>query len=160
MKTLKRKKKSAPGSNRNRWTAHPVDNESKLLCVVIETPKGCRNKYKYDEQQDYFELHKVLPVGSTFPYDFGFLPGTEAPDGDPIDVLLLMDESAFPGCVVAARLIGVIEAEQTEDGQTVRNDRLIAVADDAHDYRDIHSLADINDNLLKELSIFSSRITR
>ena len=78
----------------------------------------------------------------------------KAPDGDPLDVLLLMDEPAFTGCLVRARVIGVLEAEQTEDGKTVRNDRIIAVAEDAHDYADFKSLKDINDNLLKELERF------
>jgi inorganic pyrophosphatase len=96
----------------------------------------------------------VLPAGAAFPYDFGFVPGTKAEDGDPIDVLLLMDEPAFAGCLVASRLIGVIEAEQTEDGKTVRNDRLVAVAEDAHDYRDLRTLSDLNENLLKELEHF------
>ena len=63
-----------------------------------------------------------------FPYDFGFVPSTLAEDGDPIDVLLLMDSSAFPGCVIESRLIGVIEGEQNKDGKKERNDRLIAVA--------------------------------
>lgn len=65
-----------------------------------------------------------------------------------------MDEPAFTGCVVAAHLIGVIEAEQTEKGKTVRNDRLVAVAGDAHDYRDVRTIGDINDNLLQELEHF------
>src|SRR6185437_12740388 len=64
------------------------------VTVIIETPKGHRNKFKYDEQQNVFKLSGVLPVGSSFPYDFGFIPSTKAPDGDPIDVLLLMDEPA------------------------------------------------------------------
>ncbi len=57
----------------------------------------------------------------------GFIPGTIGEDGDPLDVLLRMDEPAFPGCAVSARIIGVLEAEQTDDGETVRNDRIIAV---------------------------------
>jgi inorganic pyrophosphatase len=123
--------------------------------VVIETPRGSRNKFKYDDKEECYRLCSVLPAGSAFPYDFGFVPGTKAADGDPLDVLLLMDEPAFPGCLVNARLVGVLEAEQTEkDGKMERNDRLIAVAQDAHDYRDIRRLADINKNLLKELERF------
>ena len=61
-----------------------------------------------------------------------------------------MDEPAFPGFVVAARLVGVIEAEQQEDGKTIRNDRVVAVATDAHDYADIKSMGDINKDLLKD----------
>ena len=122
--------------------------------VMVETPRGCRNKFKFDPKTGGFMLHTVLPAGAAFPYDFGFVPGTKAEDGDPIDVLLLMDEPAFAGCAVASRLIGVIEAEQTEDGKTVRNDRLVAVAESSHDHRDLRTLGDLNAHLLKELVHF------
>src|SRR5947209_2197127 len=104
------------------------DPDSGELYVVIETPKGSRNKYAFDEMKGLYKLKKVLPLGTLFPFDFGFVPSTLGDDGDPLDVLLLMDEPVFPGCLVAARLLGVIEAEQTEDGETERNDRLIAVS--------------------------------
>jgi hypothetical protein len=95
--------------------------------VIIETPKASRNKYSYDPEQGIFTLRKVLPEGMVFPYDFGFLPRTLASDGDPIDVLLLMDVPAFPGCLVPSRLIGVMEGVQLDGKKKVRNDRLIAV---------------------------------
>jgi inorganic pyrophosphatase len=132
----------------------PIDAETELVQVVIETPRGCRNKYKYDDELHVFRLNSVLPAGSAFPYDFGYVPGTMGDDGDPLDVLLLMDQPAFTGCVVQARLIGVIEATQTEDGEVERNDRLVAVANDAHDYRDLTSLKEMNTNLLSELEHF------
>src|SRR5436305_10642632 len=86
-----------------------------LVQVVIETPRGSRNKYKYDEERHLFRLNNVLPAGSSFPYDFGYIPGTKADDGDPLDVLVLMDQPAFTGCLIEARIIGVLEAEQTEN---------------------------------------------
>jgi inorganic pyrophosphatase len=110
--------------------------------IVIETPRGSRNKYKYDEKLHLFRLNSVLPAGSAFPYDFGYVPGTKAEDGDPIDVLVLMDQPAFTDCVVEARLIGVIEAEQTED------------AEDAHNWKDLRTLKEMNKNLLEELEHF------
>src|SRR4051794_11635650 len=79
--------------------------------IVIETPKGSHNKYKYEPKLGAMVLSTVLPEGMAFPYDFGFLPDTKGEDGDPLDVLLLMDEPAFPGCIVQARFIGVIEAQ-------------------------------------------------
>jgi len=103
-------------------------NEKGFLHVVTETPKGSRNKYSFDMELGMFRLKKVLPVGAVFPFDFGFIPGTVGDDGDPLDVLLLMDEPAFPGCLVEARLLGVMEASQTKAGQTQRNDRFIATA--------------------------------
>jgi inorganic pyrophosphatase len=121
---------------------------------VIETPKGSRNKYAFDPEQRVFTLRKVLPEGMVFPHDFGFIPSTQAEDGDPVDVLILMDEAAFPGCVVRARLVGVIEGEQTEDGETERNDRLLAVSETSHTHSDVRSIKDLNDTFLRELERF------
>jgi inorganic pyrophosphatase len=122
--------------------------------VIVETPKGSRNKYGFDPEQNIFELRKVLPEGMVFPHDFGFLPHTLAPDGDPIDVLLLMDVPAFPGCVVRSRLIGVIEGEQIDGKKKVRNDRLIAVADLSHAYEHWRKLKDLPKNFVIELQAF------
>src|SRR5215213_9695961 len=111
-------------------------DEGGELHVIIETPKGSRNKFNYDEGLGVFRLGGVLPAGAVFPFDFGFVPSTLGGDGDPLDVLLLMDEPAFPGCLVEARLLGVVEAEQTErGGERTRNDRLVAVAAKARNHR-------------------------
>lgn len=129
--------------------------DSNELNVIIETPKGSRNKFNFDEEYQLFKLGGVLPAGAVFPFDFGFIPSTLGGDGDPLDVLLLMDEPAFPGCLVPSRLIAVIEAEQTErDGETTRNDRLIAVAADSHTHKGIRTLADLSPNLLDEIEHF------
>ncbi len=90
----------------------------------------------------------------SFPYDFGFIPSTRGGDGDPVDVLVLMDEPAFPGCVVPARLIGVLEAEQTEDGKTVRNDRLVAVIETPYNPAEYRSLDDLRGQRLDEIEHF------
>ena len=105
-----------------------IDRASGDLNIIIDTPKGSRNKFSWDEKRQLFELSGMLPTGAVFPYDFGFIPNTRGGDGDPLDVLVLMDEPAFAGCLVRSRLLCVIEAEQTEKGETERNDRLIAVA--------------------------------
>jgi inorganic pyrophosphatase len=130
------------------------DDDDSIVQVVIETPKGSRNKYKFEPSLRSFKLNRVLPDGMVFPYDFGFVPSTQADDGDPIDVLVLMDSSAFPGCVIESRLIGVIEGEQTEDGKTERNDRLIAVANHTHTHTDVQDISDLNQSLLKEVGEF------
>ena len=132
----------------------PVNKSDGLLQVIIETPKGSRNKFAYDEEQNIFAVKKVLPAGMTFPYDFGFLPRTLAPDGDPIDVLLLMDEPAFPGIAVRARLIGIIQGEQVEGKKKTRNDRLLAVAEMNHEYADIKKLDDLPRQFVHELEEF------
>ena len=128
------------------------DSESGDLNVIIETPQGSRNKYKWDDKRRLFTLDGVMPAGSVFPYDFGFAPSTKGEDGDPLDVLVIMDAPAFTGCLVVARLIGVIEAEQTErDGVTQRNDRFIAVAAKSHNQRDITALDQLNASLVEEI---------
>jgi len=90
----------------------PFNEKGGILQVVIETPKGSRNKYAFDQEQKVFTLKKVLPAGMAFPYDFGFVPSTVAEDGDPVDVLILMDEPAFVGCLMECRMVGIIEGEQ------------------------------------------------
>ncbi|PYY13776.1 MAG: inorganic pyrophosphatase [Acidobacteria bacterium] len=130
-----------------------IDDDGQIQ-VVIETPKGSRNKYAFDPKQRTFKLKKVLPEGMVFPHDFGFIPSTKAEDGDPLDVLILMDQPAFPGCMVEARLVGVIEAEQSENGHTQRNDRLIAVCNASHTHSNIKSVKDVNESLLQEVEKF------
>ena len=98
-----------------------------LVNVIIDTPKGSRNKFKFDEQVQCFRLSRILPLGACFPYDFGGIPGTAAEDGDPLDVLVIAQEASFVGCLLTAKLIGGVRAEQTEKGRTIRNDRLLAV---------------------------------
>lgn len=133
----------------------PFDEESGALNVVIETPQGSRNKYAFDEDSGIFILKGVLAAGHVFPYDFGFIPNTKGGDGDPLDVLVLMDEPAFAGCLVPTRLVGVIEAEQTEcDGQTMRNDRLIAVYENSKIYADVKTLNDLNEVLVDQIEHF------
>ncbi len=132
----------------------PVDKSDGMLQVIVETPRGSRNKYAFDTDQEIFALRKVLPEGMVFPYDFGFLPQTIAGDGDPIDVLVLMDESAFPGCLIRARLIGVIEGQQIDGAKKVRNDRLLAVAEASHRYTNIQGMKDLPKQFLRELETF------
>ena len=133
----------------------PLDSDDKqLLRVVVETPKGSRNKFAFNQDEHIFELKKVLPAGMTFPYDFGFVPSTEADDGDPVDVLVLMDEPAFPGCVLKCRPIGVIEGEQGDNGNKVRNDRIVAIQKDAHSWSDIKTIDDLGKQFCRELEEF------
>src|SRR5215210_5336873 len=129
--------------NRRLTQLSAFKDDRKELHVIIETPQGSRNKFNYDEELGLFKLGGVLPAGASFPFDFGFVPSTVGGDGDPLDVLLLMDEPAFTGCLVAARLIGVIEADQTEDGETTRNDRVIAVATTSRNHGDLRSIQDL-----------------
>ncbi len=107
----------------------PREAGSGRVNVVIDTPAGSRNKYKYDEQLAVFRVSRILPQGAVFPHDFGYIPGTRAADGDALDVLVLQLAPSFPGCLVTVKLIGVLHAEQREGGKVIRNDRLIGVVD-------------------------------
>jgi inorganic pyrophosphatase len=132
----------------------PRDPDDGTWNVLIETPQGSRNKFDYDPDRGLFKLKKVLPLGSVFPFDFGFVPSTLADDGDPLDVLVLMDAPAFTGCLVPARLIGVIEGQQLVEGHKQRNDRLIGVAAASHAYKDLNSLKDLPDAPVTEIEHF------
>ena len=133
----------------------PKDPEdADIIQVVIETPKGSRNKYALDVKQKVFELTKVLPAGMVFPYDFGFIPSTLAEDGDPTDVLVLMDEPAFPGCLLKCRTIGVIEGEQGKKNKAERNDRIVAIEQMNHSYAHVKHVDDLGKKFVKELEEF------
>ena len=133
---------------------HELNKKDRTCRVVIETPKGRRNKFDYDSQIEAFTLGGLLPEGLSFPFDFGFVPCTVAEDGDPIDVMVLMDEPAHVGCVLTVRLIGVIEAQQTQDGKTTENDRLIGVAEHSYSHENVQSVAEVNKSLLDQVGEF------
>jgi inorganic pyrophosphatase len=125
-------KKMNQGRRANPVVRAPFDR--KTLQVIIEMPKGSRNKYAFDESQGIFLLKRVLPAGMAFPYDFGFVPRTRAEDGDPVDVLVLMDEPAFAGCLLQCR---IIEGEQGKKKERERNARIAAIEVGNHSFADI-----------------------
>jgi inorganic pyrophosphatase len=105
----------------------PYDGEGSLR-VVVEAPRGCAVKLKYDPESGTFGYGRLLPLGLTYPYDWGFVPGTKAEDGDPLDALVLADVSSFPGVVIPCRAIGtVLVSQRSEKGKRERNDRLVVV---------------------------------
>ncbi|MBS1688839.1 MAG: inorganic diphosphatase [Bacteroidetes bacterium] len=129
--------------------------EDGLINVIIETPKESQNKFDYDTKLGIFRLKKTLPMGTMFPFDFGFIPNTKAEDGDPVDVLVIMDQHAFPGCLVQCRLLGVLKAIQKEKGgKEERNDRLVAVTDCSILYADLKKIKDINKHMIEEIENF------
>jgi inorganic pyrophosphatase len=136
-------------------TRLPAYNEADgMVHVVIETEKGSRNKLSYDEDLNIFRLKKVLPEGMSFPHDFGFVPSTLAEDGDPLDVLVLMDEPGCTGCLVDCRIIGAICGEQSDNGTKIRNDRLVGVAVPSHTHSDLQDIGELNPSLLREVDKF------
>lgn len=133
---------------------HELDKKKRECRAVVETPKGRRNKFDYDPDLEAFTLGGLLPEGLSFPFDFGFIPSTLAPDGDPLDIMILMDEPAHVGCVLTVRLIGLIEAEQKEGGKTAENDRLIGVAVHSYAHENIQSISEVNKSLLEQVEEF------
>lgn len=149
------------GQGKNEKKGKLVDmraNENdQTFYAVIETPRKTRNKFKYEvERGGFFKLAKVLPEGIVFPFDFGFIPNTEAEDGDPIDILVLMDEPGFPGALVEVRIIGVLEGQQREkhDSPFERNDRLIGVATASLEWKKYTDMRDLGDHVLHEIEQF------
>jgi inorganic pyrophosphatase len=130
------------------------DSSTGLLHVLVDTPKASAIKFKYDLEKRCYTIAHVLPPGTVFPYDFGSIPCTLADDGDPLDVLVLIEEPTFTGCLVSVRLVGVLEAKQTHEGKTDRNDRLIGVAGESRTYRGVETMKDVPVRLLEEIEHF------
>jgi inorganic pyrophosphatase len=130
------------------------DSESGLLHVIVDTPKGSATKFKHDPKRNMFTISHILPPGAAFPFDFGSIPSTAAEDGDPLHVLVLLENPTFPGCLTLVRIVGVLEAKQTQDGRTQRNDRLIGVARASRAYGAIRSIKDVPRHLLDEIEHF------
>jgi inorganic pyrophosphatase len=134
--------------------AHRLDAEKGTCRAIIETPKRCRNKFDYDPESNLFMLGGLLPEGMMFPFDFGFIPSTLGDDGDPLDVLVLMDAPAHVGCLIEVRLIGVISAEQIQEGAKETNDRLLGVAIHSYDHEDLTNIDQVSKTLLSQLEEF------
>ncbi len=132
----------------------PFIEETENINAIVETPKGSRNKYAYDEKTDSIKLKKALPAGMVFPFDFGFIPSTIAEDGDPMDILVLTDAPTFPGCLVECKVLGIIKVEQEKKGEKVRNDRVIAVQTDSRMYSSANNINDLPNGLIKEIVNF------
>jgi inorganic pyrophosphatase len=133
----------------NQW-----DRKKREVKAIIETPKGSRNKFNYDPEYQTFALGGLLPEGLMFPFDFGFVPCTLAEDGDPLDVMILMDAPAHVGCLMDVRVIGVIQADQIQNGNRTANDRLIGVAVHSYSHEELHSLTEVPTSVLDQVEEF------
>ena len=122
--------------------------------IVIETPKHCSQKFAYDKKTGCFRLHKILPEGMVFPFDFGFIPHTTGEDGDPLDALVISEFKTFPGCLIECRLIGAELAEQKEDGKTIRNDRYFFIPILSRQFKKIEEINDLPKQFRKETEDF------
>jgi inorganic pyrophosphatase len=104
----------------------PARTNDGALHVVVETPRNSRAKLKYSPTLGAFVLSRALALGVTYPFDWGFVPSTEAADGDPVDAMVLSDVPTHPGVVMCCRALAVLQVEQNaKDGGRQRNDRII-----------------------------------
>src|SRR5260370_24406617 len=132
----------------------PAWADDQSIYAVVETPRGSSCKLDFDPEQRVFTLAKPLMVGLTYPYDWGFIPSTEAEDGDPLDVLVIHDAQTYPGVVLRCRPVGVLELEQQSKGKKERNDRVFAVPARSPLETDLQYILELPARSLHELQQF------
>lgn len=120
------------------------------IIALVEIPRGSRNKYEYDDRLRSFRLDRVLYSSVHYPTDYGFIPETLAPDGDHLDVLIIVQEPTFPGCLVAIRPVGVLDMID-EKGH---DQKILAVPLGDPRYSEVHDIDDLNPHWLKEIEQF------
>jgi inorganic pyrophosphatase len=124
-----------------------MSDQSATIEVVIEIPKGRRNKYEYDHANGGIRLDRVLFSSVHYPADYGFVPNTHAADGNPLDVLALVDEPTFPGCRMTVRPIGVLVMHD-EKGE---DEKILAVPVADPRLNEIRDISDVNKHLREEI---------
>ena len=130
---------------RDQETGH---NSPREVYAIVESPKGTENKYKYDVEKKAIILDRVLYSAMHYPGDYGFIPRTLDEDGDPLDVLVLVSHSTFPGCVHTVRPIGRL---RMLDGN-VRDDKILAVPVNDVRFDQVRGIGDVQEHTLKEIS--------
>ncbi len=132
----------------------PTWADSGHVHAVVETPRGSRAKLEFDPKLGAFTLAKPLLAGLTYPYDWGFIPSTQAEDGDPLDVLIIHDAATYPGLVLTCKPIGVLEVLQSSKGKKERNDRVFVVPDRSPFEGDLQDIRRLPSRAIKELEKF------
>jgi inorganic pyrophosphatase len=132
----------------------PTWADKSRVYAVVETPRGSRAKLEFDPKLGAFTLAKPLLVGLAYPYDWGFVPGTKADDGDPLDVLIIHDAATFPGLVLACKPIGILETVQSNKGKKERNDRVFVVPERSPFEGDLQDIRRLPKRAIEELEKF------
>jgi inorganic pyrophosphatase len=139
---------------KNLWHDLPAGPQAPdIINVIVEIPGGTRNKYEFDHEGGFIRLDRVLASPLHYPADYGLIPRTFYDDGDPLDVLVLIKEPTFPGCVLIARPIGMFRMRDGEDP----DDKVLAVAYNDPLYAEYADLDDVNSHYLREVAHFFNR---
>lgn len=132
----------------------PAFDKEGNVHAVVETPRGARAKLTYDPELRVFVLSKSLMAGLTYPHDWGFIPSTQAEDGDPVDVLVIHEAATSPGLVIKCKAIGVLEIVEHEKKKKQRNDRVMAVPVDSHSEQGLRDVRQLSKQVREELEKF------
>lgn len=139
---------------RNLWHDLPAGPDPpRLINVIVEIPGGTRNKYEFDHEGGFIRLDRVLASPLHYPADYGLIPQTLYDDQDPLDVLVLIKEATFPGCVLVARPIGLFRMLDQE----LPDDKVLAVAENDPLYQDYRDLDNVPSHYLREVAHFFNR---
>ena len=139
-----------PRTTRKQKKRNKKDPSSNILPVMIEIPKGSRNKYEYDSKRKVLKFDRMLFSAVHYPSDYGFIPETLAMDGDPLDALVLVWEPTFPGCLIEAKPIGLFKMWD-EKGP---DEKILCVPIEDPLWNHIETLNDVNPHYLKEIEHF------
>jgi inorganic pyrophosphatase len=124
----------------------------KVVNAIVEVPSGCTNKYEYDKSLHIFRLDRPLYASVHYPGEYGFIPGTLSSDGDALDILILVTDSTFSGCLVEARPVGVLKMID----QGTRDEKILAVATTSPTHAEIRKHTDLALHILHEIEHFFS----
>jgi inorganic pyrophosphatase len=141
----------------NLWKDIPTGpSVPQVVYAVIEIPKGSRNKYEYDKDKEAFALDRVLYSPIHYPAEYGIIPKTLWDDGDPMDILVVMDQPTFPGCVIETRIIGVMK--MIDGGES--DDKILGVPVNDPKFKDVQDISDMPKPFLDEISHFFTEYKR
>jgi inorganic pyrophosphatase len=128
----------------------PQGESPDVVYAVVEVPKGSRNKYEYSKKAGVIKLDRVLYSPLHYPGDYGFIPQSYFDDGDPMDILVMMNEPTFPGCVIEARPVGMLKLIDKSE----MDYKVLAVPNTDPNFEQYHSLKDLPQHYLKEVEHF------
>jgi inorganic pyrophosphatase len=135
----------------NPWTDLPVGKSPPdIVTAIVEIPGGSRNKYELDKESGYFKLDRVVYSAVQYPADYGFIPKTLHEDGDPLDVLVYIDQPTFTGCMIDVRPIGVLHMRDRGEP----DDKIVAVPIHDPTSGDYHDVSDLPKHYLREVGHF------